>query len=326
VFQTSHRLLLICLAVGPTSGDDPKPPTAVGQKANPRPESVEVVIETLRGQVADLQSAQASLNATEVRDLKATDTKIDRLTKALADAEDRLKRQAEELNRAMSARVDSLGLRNPPIGTVTAFAGDWPPKRTETTSWTEAELGWLKCDGRSYEELQSTYGIASDTLQPLALVLPGKALPDYQGYFLRGIDREVADPRLRRDKDGRRAPGSPPQVHATARPSNPEKPFKTDVKAAEDLTSPGSNRQGAAIRFNLLMARTPTIPFTNPFQPGFRVYDNTAHEGDYTAGEPDLFTAGEIKAVPEHSHKVTEGGDDETRPINFAIHWIIRFR
>ncbi|MCS7304160.1 MAG: tail fiber protein [Thermoguttaceae bacterium] len=42
-----------------------------------------------------------------------------------------------------------LELTSPPIGTVMAFAGPWPPKKPDGTQWTEQELGWLLCDGRA---------------------------------------------------------------------------------------------------------------------------------------------------------------------------------
>jgi hypothetical protein len=72
-----------------------------------------------------------------------------------------------------------LSRTSPPVGSVVAYAGAWPPKKGEGGLWTEDELGWILCDGRDitppqFAELRTALGAAN--------------APDYRGYFLRGLD------------------------------------------------------------------------------------------------------------------------------------------
>ena len=66
--------------------------------------------------------------------------KVDQLSKDLAELQGKNKDNADDI--ATLSRV------NPPVGTVMAFAGEWPPAKGEGDRWTEKELGWLACDGR----------------------------------------------------------------------------------------------------------------------------------------------------------------------------------
>lgn len=88
----------------------------------------------------------------------------------------------EKLRRDHKRLADALvrlAKTNPPIGTVTAFAGKWNKDK-------EDELGWILCDGRpltdsKYEELATALDNATSA-------------PNYQGYFLRGQAGEVDTP------------------------------------------------------------------------------------------------------------------------------------
>src|SRR4051812_25432554 len=52
--------------------------------------------------------------------------------------------------RRLEAAVNESADRVVPVGTVVAFAGDWPPKKADDkTPWEEADLGWMACDGRA---------------------------------------------------------------------------------------------------------------------------------------------------------------------------------
>jgi len=90
-----------------------------------------------------------------------------------------------------------------PIGTVVAFAGS-------ITDQTRLPTGWLPCDGRPvskaelpllYAAIGTTYGSGTDASGNHA---GDFNVPDYRGYFLRGLERGTAThplPSERRDPD-----------------------------------------------------------------------------------------------------------------------------
>jgi hypothetical protein len=97
-------------------------------------------------------------------------------------------------------------LGDAPVGTVVAFAGQLGPPDPPgpamasppvgTTSPIEA-WGWMACDGRSL-----TTALYPELFQALAYLYGGKDgsfnLPNYGGYFLRGVDEQAKidpDPR-----------------------------------------------------------------------------------------------------------------------------------
>jgi microcystin-dependent protein len=96
-----------------------------------------------------------------------------------ADIADLLKQFA-----ALKQLVSHLSRTSPPVGTIVAFAGEWPPKRAKGPVWTEPELGWALCDGRP---------MAGDEYAELRAVL-GKAvrLPDFRGRTLVGAGSGMA--------------------------------------------------------------------------------------------------------------------------------------
>src|SRR4029078_5217359 len=53
-------------------------------------------------------------------------------------------------SRGIIERVEKLESNSPPVGTVMAFAGPWPPPGHSLEQW-EKERGWLLCDGRTFE-------------------------------------------------------------------------------------------------------------------------------------------------------------------------------
>src|ERR1700683_4748511 len=65
----------------------------------------------------------------------------------------------EKLNKLITVLSDALQhLRrtNPPIGSVQAFAGEWPPLKTDRmTKWHELDLGWLLCNGDKIVEVEA---------------------------------------------------------------------------------------------------------------------------------------------------------------------------
>jgi Phage Tail Collar Domain len=76
----------------------------------------------------------------------------------------------------LEEKLSRLSQFNPPVGTVAAYLGAWPPKGTSLDAW-EAKVGWMLCNGRAFD---------AKTCPELAAVLPGRALPNYVGRLARG--------------------------------------------------------------------------------------------------------------------------------------------
>ena len=201
----------------------------------------------------------------------------------------------------LESKVHRLQEFNPPVGTVMAYLGQWPPYKTRDGKqrWTEGELGWMLCDGREldasqYEEL---FIALQGTARAPAKKKNHFRLPDLQGMFLRGIDRRATQPA---DPDGKRQVGSK-QEWATGRP---RAGFKTNVVGSFDPAN------GA---YKYLLKKDGKRTAT-----GF-------DDNDTGGREPNLFEVKRVRIVPAHDHTVI-GGDKETRPVNIAVHWIIKFR
>lgn len=187
------------------------------------------------------------------------------------------------------ASVSWLSNCHPPVGSVVAFVGPWPPPKPTGGQYSEGEIGWMLCDGDRIDEAQ---------FPQLAAVLRTNhgnsegsiCLPNLQGQFLRGI---VAD----------RTPGHP-EPWATGMP---RQPFVT-------ATGGEHNHHGEKGTSYGLLLRAATL------QDG----DVTCKEMDNTPGEPVI--ANDWQGITNHNghtHEVT-GGDPETRPSNIAVHWIIK--
>ncbi len=174
------------------------------------------------------------------------------------------------------------------MGTVVAFAGVWPPTREpEGERWTEDELGWKLCDGSSIPE--------SAQYSELRAVLPDSVdprVPNYQGYFLRGFDPDAGAEGV--DKDANRELGSN-QDYATARPQH-------------------AFRTGSPTGTHTHRATT-----TARRQGGPNTFDSGSSRGMGPVGRISIGNAS-----GNHTH-VVSGGDAETRPINVAVNYIIKF-
>src|SRR5262249_50315697 len=121
----------------------------------------------------------------------------------------------------------------------------------------------------------------------LRAVLGAAVLPDARGRFLRGVDGGAG-------RDPKR-PGNTSQDWATALPKN------QSVWSEEGEPPPAlSTRINAG---------------TNPNVNGAEV---TIHDKEFAS------PGGGMKAAGKHSHTIG-GGDLETRPVNVAMNWIIKF-
>jgi microcystin-dependent protein len=192
--------------------------------------------------------------------------------------------------------VSTVSTTAPPVGGVVAYAGtidqDHPLKSS-----------WMLCNGRplsktDYPELfaaiGTNYGAGIDST---GLKLPQRDfnLPNYQGYFLRGTD-----PTKSVDK-GPRSAGEVVGSHEDFATTLPTKPFTTDLQGQHTHT----------LNFETSASRN--------WGPGNMV-KNTVANPSVGGALPSTGPAG------QHQHTVTGGGDQETRPVNISVNWIIRVK
>jgi hypothetical protein len=210
-----------------------------------------------------------------------------------------------------------------PVGTVVAFAGTWPPKRLGGGTWRERELGWLRCDGRTFAQLRKDLEFGPHELDELGEVLGQTQLPDYSGYFLRGIGgkpevnpeaSERTDPADPKKKLGDRA-GSV-QGWSTARP---RKPLQTGTGP---LNAPSGNDGGHGHAANDARSGVACNRLVS-FNGGGTIHGDA--DNNLTGEEPNLYHSAEL-SPGNHLHTVERGGDAETRPVNVAVNWIVKMR
>jgi hypothetical protein len=212
-----------------------------------------------------------------------------------------------------------------PIGSIIAYAGEISPP-TPNFDW-EDFTGWLRCDGRAFRT-----GTLPGLFNAIQFAWGGDPnqgifnIPDLQGYFLRGVDANVGDHQVvdidrderfaRRDLlGGKLDPNSAArpignrvgsfQPYATAEPAAvrrglPPEPFFTD------LNELGGGTHRHQLQFQLDAARD-------------------VNGQDNTVAFPGPDTDAPTRQDGAHQHKVI-GGNNETRPVNAYVHWIIRFK
>ncbi len=195
--------------------------------------------------------------------------------------------KAAEVNANFEAVVAQLQALVP-VGTVLAYAG------------TTAPPGFLLCDGAevsrtTYAALFAVIGIThggGDAVNTFNV-------PDYRGRFLRGVD------------------------HGQGRdPNAATRTAMAPLGATGD--APGTLQGGATAR--------PTTPFTTD-NPGNHVHQSPTTSG--TAGSYEVpagaanydygAQSAPTSAAGAHAHTVTAGGDAETRPVNAAVNWIVKY-
>jgi hypothetical protein len=158
----------------------------------------------------------------------------------------------------------------------------------------------MLCDGRPWNH-QTLKNIPPDALKELRQVLGKEGLPDYRGYFLRGVDASIDGKSTSgRDEGGIRAVGKE-QGYATGRPTG-DQPFVTDTTGGHKHT------------FQLVADASG---------------ENTKKDKWYVINRPDLndrLKTFDTSQDGAHAHTVTKGGDKETRPQNVAVYWIIKFK
>lgn len=205
-------------------------------------------------------------------------------------------KQAIEQITDLQQQLSWLSRTSTPVGTVGAFAGQWPPKKGSGGTWTELDLGWMLCDGRSLDNI---------THAELIAVLGTAKLPDNSGVFLRGNDARMDGSLAGRDPDGGRALGAV-QNWASAMPRNAFTTGGAGQFSFDDrlITGPTID-DGKMPRWPLIWGNSHNTPALRDFQ------------------SPSLNHRS--VSQPNHTHTIA-GGDSETRPINAAVNWIITFK
>jgi len=178
------------------------------------------------------------------------------------------------------------------VGTVVPYA-------SEPDSADLHGQGWLTCDGRQ---------VSRETYLPLFQVigtLHGAGdgvrtfnLPDYRGWFLRGVDNGAG-----RDPDAADRVAAAPGGHSGDNCGS-KQPFATAMpKEAFELSEDGAHTHEA-----------PHVPT------GYSSYDIIgSRQAVWNDGSAGTSEAG------QHSHELT-GGDPESRPLNAYVRYLIKFR
>ncbi|MCP4541741.1 MAG: tail fiber protein [Chloroflexi bacterium] len=174
-----------------------------------------------------------------------------------------------------------------PPGSVMAYAGSVPPE------------GWLVCDGSDIDRVQYPALFAAiTTTHGNGNGATTFNIPDYRGYFLRGVDAGTG-----RDPDALSRTAiitganigdvvGSVQENATSRPNTP---FTTTTTGNHNHLAPTANYSGSSYE----------VP-----------KDKSGY--DYGDAAPTSYSG-------NHSHAITSGGDNETRPINAYVIWIIKY-
>lgn len=188
-----------------------------------------------------------------------------------------------------------------PVGTVVAFAGPA----------SQVPEGWLLCDGSEVDEtaFAALFAVIGDSHGGGDGVSTFH-LPDYRGYFLRGVDHDNGGPARDPNRDARTSP----QIGALGGAGN----FGNRVGSVQEIST-----------------ALPNAPWTTD-NPGDHNHTNgsftrllrvtgasTACCVDASAGQPDIISSGTIQPAGAHTHSIG-GGDSETRPLNAYVNFIIK--
>lgn len=177
-------------------------------------------------------------------------------------------------------------------GEIRAYAGDSAPS------------GWLLCDGSevsrtTYSDLFSLVGERFGQGNNVTTF----NLPDLRGRFLRGRDAGAGN-----DPDA----GSRTAMATGGATGDAVGSIQGDATAlpntAFTTSDPGNHNHSNGNYDRLLWSHD----------------INTAGSADNTPGEPDISSSGTIQPAGAHTHTIG-GGDNETRPVNVSVNYIIKY-
>jgi M6 family metalloprotease-like protein len=178
-----------------------------------------------------------------------------------------------------------------PAGTVVAYSGDAVPD------------GWLLCDGSTVSRNQySALFAAIGEVHGQGDGTTTFNLPDYRGYFLRGVDGGAG-----RDPDvATRTPLGPPW--------SPQQVGTVQPPATAPPVTPFVTNGGGQHSHSYMYTK-------NHHKDGTRVERFDEGKSDSLF---ELYPTGGTQSAGQHSHAIS-GGDTETRPKNAYVHWIIKY-
>ncbi len=233
-----------------------------------------------------------------------------------------------ENERKVVAKVDTLSLVPP--GTVVPFAGPTA----------NIPAGWLLCDGRDYQK--STYPNLYEAIGgSWGESNSAFFVPDLRGYFLRGVDGGVnVDPNAasRTNKAGTVELGNVVGSYQEDKTKLPDEGW--DVSNSGSFSSTfTSTGDGAHSHYLVSGVASTDKDWTVNRENHFAVHGpdvNTSNLDQYflkaTSVNPSAFRSSEepdhnhdvTVSIPDHSHAVS-GGDEETRPKNAYVNYIIKY-
>ena len=196
-----------------------------------------------------------------------------------------------------------------PVGTVTAYAGEWK----EDVRQNFYHMGWLICEGQElvienytdlYQAIGHIYGeSAPDTFK----------LPDFRGIFLRGLD-------LGKQLDPNRALGD------YQADSNKQHTHVGKALEAGEHNHTGTIEKAGEHRHRL---EATGYWFTSKLRNERRAITGDAEDSQkyWTTGEGEHTHGIQIDASGMHQHELTieSSGDNETRPKNYPVVYLIKF-
>lgn len=206
---------------------------------------------------------------------------------------------------APAARYAFRALGGIPSGMIVSFAG----------TLEQVPDGWLPCDGRAlkssdfpvlHDRIGTTYGNGSSGVGAGAGT--NFNVPDLRGEFVRGLD-------IGRGIDANRAIGTV-QDWATAMPLNP---FSIQMSQA------GSHTHSTGF-YNSTNSTTPGLG-TLVSSPSRELEGNQYSAHNETRDFSRPIPAGQTPSSGSHTHSITSsgGGDTETRPVNTAVYFFIKY-
>ena len=173
-----------------------------------------------------------------------------------------------------------------------------PPGSVSAYMGTNAPTGWLLCDGSavgrtSHAALFAAIGTSSGSGDGTTTF----NLPDLRGMFLRGVSQ------------------------GTTR--DPDRDLRTS-------SNPGGNSGNAVGSVQADATKLPSVPFVASSSGNHTHTFTMRTDGSDTAAQPERGsgTASGTATTSQdgaHTHTISSGGDNETRPRNVFVHYIIKY-
>jgi microcystin-dependent protein len=200
----------------------------------------------------------------------------------------------------------TAALTDVPIGTIVPYTGDCG---NAGVIGSLGRKGWMPCDGSMllideypelYEVIRLNFG------GEYAAGLPVKySLPDLTGQFIRGVNLTAVSP-------------------ATGKSVDPD----TDSRVASNVNGNTGNKVGS---MQLPATGAPGTPFTTEVKGSHQHKAHHLTSSNHRALDGvsfwqarDTGDTATIASGGEHTHKVSQGGDAETRPTSVSMFYIIK--